>query len=112
VREQLAFKPGAIALFGVEQAADDPGSHANLTSSMSFAHHLTFDATLRYVGALPSPALPHYTELDARLGWQASATVELALHGANLLNSHHTEFPAPTGEQITRSIVAEARLKF
>jgi iron complex outermembrane receptor protein len=112
VRERLTFKPGAIGLLGVEQAADDPSSHANLTSSMSFAHHLSFDASLRYVGALPGPALPHYIELDARLGWQASDTVELAVHGANLLNSRHTEFPAPTGEQIARSVIAEARLKF
>ena len=98
VRERLVFKPGAIAILGVEQAADDPSSHANLTSSMSFEHHLSFDATLRYVGALPGPAMAHYTELDARLGWQASSTVELSLHGANLLHSRHTEFPAPTGE--------------
>jgi iron complex outermembrane recepter protein len=112
VREQLVFEPGAIAILGVEQAADDPSSHANLTSSMSFAHHLSFDATLRYVGALPGPALPHYTELDARLGWQASNTVELSVHGANLLHARHTEFPAPTGAQITRSVIAEARFKF
>ncbi|HXJ37892.1 MAG TPA: TonB-dependent receptor [Bryobacteraceae bacterium] len=112
VRERLVFKPGAVALLGVEQAADDPSSHATLTSSMSFGHHLSFDASLRYVGALPGPAMPHYTELDARLGWQAGSTVELSLHGANLLHSRHTEFPAPTGEEITRSVIAEARLKF
>ncbi len=112
VREQLEFKPGAIALLGVAQAADDPSSHANLTSSMSFAHHLSFDATLRYVGALPGPAFPHYTELDARLGWKASESVELSVHGANLLHPRHSEFPPPTGEQITRSVIAEARIKF
>jgi iron complex outermembrane receptor protein len=112
VRERLAFKPGASQLLGVGQAADDPSSHATLASSMSFPHHLSLDASFRYVGALPGPELPHYTDLDARLGWQKSNAVELSVRGANLLHARHTEFPAPAGEQITRSIVAEARLKF
>jgi iron complex outermembrane receptor protein len=112
VRERLAFKPGASGLLGVGQAADDPSSHATLTSSMSFPHHLSFDASFRYVGALPSPALPHYTNLDARVGWQASSAVELSIRGSNLLHARHFELPAPAGEQITRSVIAEARVKF
>jgi iron complex outermembrane recepter protein len=112
VRERLVFKPGAIQILGIAQAADDPSSHASLASSMTLPHHLSFDASLRYVGALPSPALAHYTELDARLGWQANKSVELSVHGANLLHAQHAEFPAPTGEQITRSVIAEARVKF
>lgn len=110
VRERLAFKAGASEILGLAQAADDPSSHATLTSSMNFPHHLTFDATARYVGALPSPSLPHYYDLDARLGWQASSAVELSLSGANLLHARHTEFPGD--EQITRSVFAEARCRF
>jgi iron complex outermembrane receptor protein len=110
VRERLAFKAGASELLGLAQAADDPSSHATLTSSMNFAHHVSFDATVRYVGALPSPSLPHYEDLDARLGWQASSTVELSLAGANLLHAGHTEFPGD--ERITRSVFAEARCRF
>jgi iron complex outermembrane recepter protein len=112
VGEKLEFKPGASELLGVAQAADDPSSHATLASSMNLPNHLSFDALLRYVGALPSPALPHYMELDARLGWQASNAVELSVRGANLLHARHTEFPAPDGEQITRSVIAEVRVKF
>jgi iron complex outermembrane recepter protein len=112
VRERLSFKPGAIQLLGADQAADDPSSHATLTSSMNFAHRTSFDATLRYVGALPDPELPHYYDLDARLGWQPTNGLELSLRGANLLHARHTEFPAPNGEQIARSVIAEARLRF
>ncbi len=112
VGENLEFKPGASELLGVAQAADDPSSHASLASSMNLPNHLSVDALLRYVGALPSPALPHYMELDARLGWQASNAVELSVRGANLLHARHTEFPAPDGEQITRSVIAEVRVKF
>ena len=56
-REQLRFKAGASGLLGIAQAADDPSSHATLTSSMDLPQHTNFDATLRYVGALPDPAL-------------------------------------------------------
>jgi iron complex outermembrane recepter protein len=112
VQERLEFKPGASELLGVGQAADDPSSHATLASSMSLAHHLSVDASLRYVGALPGPALPHYTELDARLAWQASTAVELSVRGQNLLRERHFELPAPAGELITRSVIAELRAKF
>jgi len=113
VRERLAFKPGANQLLGVGQAADDPSSHATLASSMRLPQHLSFDASFRYVGALPDPALPHYYDLDARLGWQATPAVELSMRGSNLLHARHFELPATAaGEQITRSVIAEARLKF
>jgi len=112
VRDRLFFKPGASRILGLAQAADDPSSHASLTSSMSFAHDTSLDATLRYVGALPNPGLPHYYEMDARFGWQAGTALDLSLSGANLLHARHYESPAPSGEQITRSVIAEARWKF
>ena len=117
VRERLAFKAGSSQILGLVQAGDDPSTHASLNSSMNFPHHLSFDATLRYVGALPipaqpSPGLPHYYELDARFGWRATNALELSLSGANLLHARHTELTPPFGEEITRSAIAEARWKF
>ena len=112
VRERLSFKPGASQLLPVVQAGDDPSSHATLTSSMNFSRRLSLDASLRYVGALPDPSLPHYYAFDARVGWQATETVDLSMSGTNLLHARHTEFPPPTGEQITRSALAEVRWKF
>ncbi len=112
VRDRLTFKPGASGILGAVQAGDDPSSHASLNSSMMLPHHLTLDALLRYVGALPSPALAHYTELDARLGWRMNRTTEFSLRGANLLHARHYELPAGDGEQITRSVIAEARFSF
>jgi iron complex outermembrane receptor protein len=112
VRERLSFKAGASQLLGLAQAGDDPSSHATLTSSMNFQHRVSFDASLRYVGALPDPSLPHYYAFDARVGWQATETVDLSVSGTNLLHARHTEFPPPNGEQITRSALAEVRWKF
>jgi iron complex outermembrane recepter protein len=112
VRARLEFKSGASQLLGLSQAGDDPSSHATLASSMNLPHRTSFDASFRYVGALPDPALPHYYELDARFGWRASDAVELSLNGANLLHARHYEYPVPTGEQIVRSVMAEARWRF
>jgi iron complex outermembrane recepter protein len=112
LRSRLAFKTGASQLLGLSQAGDDPSSHAALSSSMNLPHRMSFDSSFRYVGALPDPALPHYYELDVRFGWRPTDALELSLNGANLLHAQHTEFPAPNGEQITRSAAAEARWRF
>jgi iron complex outermembrane recepter protein len=112
VRERLEFKPGAVPLLDVGQAGDDPSSHASINSSMNLPRNMTFDATVRYVGALPEPAMTSYTELDARWGWHASPALELSLRGSNLLHSRHTELPTPYGEEIARAFIAEAKLHF
>jgi hypothetical protein len=65
------------------------------------------------VGALPSPALPHYCELNGRVGWRASDLWDLSINALNLLHARHYEFsPAAGGEGIYRSVMAEARLRF
>lgn len=113
LREQMRFKPGASGILGVAQAADDPSSHADISSSMQVSQHVSIDTTLRYVGALPNPALPHYIELNGRLGWQATNAIDLSIDGLNLLHAHHYEFPsAAGGEAIGRSVMAEARWRF
>jgi iron complex outermembrane receptor protein len=116
LREQFTFKPGASGILGVEQAADDPGSHAEVTSSMQISRAVSLDATLRYVGALPSPALPHYVELNGRVGWQVANTLDLSINGLNLLHARHSELPSfqggSGGEPIVRSVMAEARWRF
>ena len=63
-------------------------------------------------GKLPSPENSDYTELSARLAWQASQSLELAFSGFNLLDDRHSEYALPTARQIPRSIYAEARWTF
>jgi outer membrane receptor protein involved in Fe transport len=75
---------------------------------------------MRRVGALPSPASPAYTELNGRLGWALTESVELSLSGFNLLNEHHPEFGSTaaaiqvgaTGVETGRSVIVGARLRF
>jgi iron complex outermembrane receptor protein len=108
VHKRLHFEPGASGLLGLSQAGDDPSGHGTLTSSMELGHNVTFDASLRYVAALPDPALPSYYDMSARIGWRARKSLELSLSGTNLLNARHYEFPAAAGgEQITRGVLVQ-----
>lgn len=111
LHKDLRFSAGASELLGVAQAGNDPSKRATLKSSMDFGRW-TVDAMLRYVGKLPSPENPSYTELGARVGWRASEDLELSIVGANLLDERHSEYAIPTGHQVRRSIYGELRWTF
>jgi len=112
LHEQLRFKPGYVPIVGVTQAGDDPSAQGFLTSSMDLGSLVTFDASLRYVDALPDPQLPGYYELSARVGWRVSSKLELSLSGQNLLHARHLEYPAPAGEAVPRSAMLGIRWGF
>jgi iron complex outermembrane receptor protein len=111
LRKRLRFSDGASQLLGLEQAGNDPSKRATLKSSMDLGRW-TVDAMLRYVGKLPSPENPSYTELGARVAWRASDALELSLVGANLLDQRHSEYATPTAREIPRSVYAELRWTF
>ncbi len=113
LHERFHFTPGSSQLLGVAQAGDDPSSHAALNSSLDLPRHMSLDGTLRYVGALPDPALRSYVEFDARWGWHVSRALELSLSGTNLLHAHHLEAAATSGgEEIGRSVIAQGQWRF
>ena len=109
LNKRLNHDAGAAGLLGVAEAGDDPHTQAMLKSSMDLGSRIALDASLRYVSALPEPALPSYAELNARIGWRVSAHCDVSLNGWNLLHDHHMEFAAPTGESIGRRALLEAR---
>ena len=110
--EHLKFKPGASGILGVAQAGDDPEHQASFRSSMNLGRDVTLDANIRYVGALPNPAVPSYVELNGRIGWNATDRIQLALSGFNLLHSRHQEFPGPAANAVPRRVLADVRLRF
>jgi iron complex outermembrane receptor protein len=111
LHKRLEFKQGAVPVLGLEQAGNDPSSQASLKSSLTL-DVFGFDAMLRYVGKLPSPAADDYTELSARVSWKVSEKLSLSLNGFNLLDDSHLEYASPTANRIRRSVFAEARLTF
>jgi iron complex outermembrane recepter protein len=89
----------------------------SLHSLFDITQDIDFDATLRYVGSLPSLAFPAYTEIDLSLAWRPRGGLELSLTGQNLLHAHHPEqdfaFSAsgmPT--EIQRSVYARLAWQF
>ena len=62
------------------------GAHVNLPRNFEL------DAFLRHASALPKPALPGYTTMDARVGWRTSKGFEISLWGRNLLDRQFPEF--------------------
>jgi iron complex outermembrane recepter protein len=111
LRKRLRFDADSAALLGTQQAGNDPRSSAMLKSSLDFGRW-SVDATLRYVGDLPSPATPSYTSLGARVAYRASERLEFALTGFNLLDDRHPEYAPPAGQQIRRSAYAELRVLY
>ena len=92
LHENLRFLPGSLSAVGLAFVADDPSHQATLHSSIDFGHGVTWDAYLRNVGALSHPGVPTYTELDTRIGWDITRTLQVSLSGFNLLHARHMEF--------------------
>ncbi len=111
LHKSLQFRDGASGLLGTEQAGNDPKSRATLKSSIDFGRW-SVNAILRYVGKLPSPQSPSYTELGARVACRVSDDLVLSINGLNLLDDRHAEYAVPTAREIPRSIYAEVRWTF
>jgi iron complex outermembrane receptor protein len=113
--QNLRFKAGAPAGVTDSASGDDPAQQVHLRSSMDLGNQVTLDFDLREVGALPSPHVPGYVELNGRLGWQATKQLELSLDAENLLHNEHLEFLSssfPIPVEIGRTVFVEARWRF
>ncbi len=112
--KNLALDPGSLDPTDGKSEGDDPRSRATLRSLMDLPRGFELDGTLRHVSRLPSPVVPAYTELDLRLGWQASDRLELSLTGQNLLHARHPEFgpPSPLREEIQRGAYGKVTWRF
>jgi iron complex outermembrane receptor protein len=116
LHQNLHFDAGSGGLGGIPLAGNDPTYQASARSTLALGHW-TLNLDLRRVGALPSPASPAYTELDSRIAWTVSPSLEFSLTGSNLLHPHHLEFGTaaapiqlgPTGVETGRSFFVEWR---
>ncbi len=120
LHENLHFDPGSDNIGGIALAGDDPSYQIALRSTMTFARDGLLYLDLRHIGALPSPASPSYTELNAHLSWTVSRAITWSLTGSNLIHPHHLEFgttSAPlqlgaTGVETGRSLFLELQSRF
>ncbi|WP_340644414.1 TonB-dependent receptor [Phenylobacterium sp.] len=114
LHKDLSLDPASRDIFGVDFAGNDPDYQLSLRSHMNLSPTVGLDLDLRSIDGLKSPAVPAYTELDARLAWRVSDQVELAVVGENLLNDQHLEFVngSLARREIPRSVRASLRWGF
>jgi iron complex outermembrane receptor protein len=113
-RIRTSLLPGSLDASGATGlATNDPSHYWSLRSSHDLADDLQADLALRHVGSLPTPAVPSYSELDARIAWQPHRNAELSLTGQNLLHRAHAEFGAAgTRQLIERAVLVKLALRF
>jgi iron complex outermembrane receptor protein len=112
--KNLSLDPASLDPTAGASEGNDPRSRFTLRSQMDLPDGFELDGTLRHVARLPSPVVPAYTELDLRLGWQASDRLELSLIGQNLLHARHPEFgaPSPLRQEVERNVYGKVTWRF
>jgi iron complex outermembrane receptor protein len=70
---------------------------------------MEIDLQVRHIGALPNPAVPAYTALDARWGWRVRRDLELSVALRNLGEPRHPEWgPSANRAEFGRSVFVKA----
>jgi iron complex outermembrane receptor protein len=91
-QDSRSADPGFAATPG-----DSPKHQAQLRSNITLPHHVDWDVSAFYVGALAggsTAAAPvqAYTRVDSRIGWHLGESAEFSITGQNLLRPRHLEF--------------------
>jgi iron complex outermembrane recepter protein len=102
LRKQLHYagNPPANAATSIANLGNDPVNQWKLRSQLDLGPNAALDFTVRRVGALPAPAVPAYTAVDARLAWNVRPDLELSLLAQNLFDPGHVEFNAPANASV------------
>ena len=91
LHERFEFDPGSRDTTGGSLEHNDPAHQARLRSFANLPGGIEFDMTMRWVGALPRPAVATYGELTLRLARAMGRGLELEVIGDNLLHRRHVE---------------------
>lgn len=74
-----------------------PEHQVQLRSYLDLPGGVSLDAELYFVDDIKRFAIPDYTRLDLRLGWEPTAAWSLSLNIENALDERHAEFPTRSG---------------
>ena len=111
LHKRFRFDEGPSDPVSIPNLGNDPSDQWLLRAQFDLPHRTELDFMVRHVGALPAPAVPKYTALDARVGWQVSPQLELSLIGRNLLGGRHVEFDPATASEFGPSLFLRAVLQ-
>jgi iron complex outermembrane receptor protein len=98
VRIQLSEQPGSLD--GSQERRNEgfsPRHQLQVQTSFDLPGAWSLDGLARYVSDLPAGPVPGYGTFDARLAWQVTPRLELALVGQDLAQAHHVEWPSGGG---------------
>jgi iron complex outermembrane recepter protein len=101
LKVQLQNDPGSTDITSVATAGNDPQSQVYVRSSMDLPHDIQLDCSMRYVSDLPNQHVPAYVAVDARIAWQATRQLQLAIVGQNLFDNEHPE----SGTGVTQHVI-------
>jgi iron complex outermembrane receptor protein len=107
LHKELRADGGDDPSAGVREG-NDPEHQFVLQSIMDLPGGFEFDVMGRYADDLPSPEVPSYFALDARIAWEYK-DLEIALVGQNLMESRHREFGV---REIPRAVYGKVTLRF
>jgi len=104
----LKVEPGSADANGAALLEDsDPQRQLVLRSLHDIRPGLEFEATARYVSALPALNVPEYLAFDIGLGWRIREDLALSIAGTNLFDGHHPEQGGTTATEVRRGLFAE-----
>jgi len=113
LEKDFELEPGTSDLSDLASVGDDPSYQVLLRSQAELTDSLELDVRLRAVDELDRSGVESYVEADARLGWQVTEQVELAVTGQNLLDEHRLETADPARRRaFGRSVFANLRWSF
>jgi iron complex outermembrane receptor protein len=113
LRKNFHLKPGEGDIAGIQSVlGHDPNHQVFIKSYMDLPQGIDLYIGLRQIGSLPDIGVPSYFEVDMRLGWRVTPTLELSLTGQNLVHARHAEQTQPPILEIPRSWFAGVRYEF
>jgi iron complex outermembrane receptor protein len=120
LQEHIHVRPGEVDFTNALNETADPKNQVFLRSSMDLSQNIEFDLGSRFIDSLRinsgaiAQTVPGYFELDARLAWHPTQTLEVSVVGQNLLQNQHAEygFPNTSQEQIERSVYGKIAWHF
>jgi iron complex outermembrane receptor protein len=101
------------ALNTVSDNGSSPHHQVEFQSLLNLPRKFQFDATFRYVSALPAQSVKAYQTGDVRVGWVPNGFLDISFVGQNLFQPHHPEFGGDDGPLvgIRRSYYAKVAFK-
>jgi iron complex outermembrane receptor protein len=101
-------KPGSLDRTFGSSESQTPNQQAFLRQSFDLPRNVQLDAGFRHVSRIRDQSVPAYQELDGRLAWQFSSTLDFSIAGRNLLHRRHAEFgAAATRREVERSVYGQ-----